>query len=226
VLARYRASGASALVDRRRVRHPQRRKLNPQHQQPAVELRHQRLHLRHVAPLIAAPISTVATELNRLGMGRLPNLVPKPVVQSYERQILGDMIHIDVKKLACISKVGLRIIGNRQQGRSTCVVDDGVHVAIDDTTRLTYVEVLVDEQQTTAFSLLSRAVAWFNGQDTDCRQGMSDNGSAYVSKAFAKGCSVLKLNHIRTRPNTQSTNGKTVRFIQTLCKELAYAMQF
>ena len=55
---------------------------------------------------------------------------------------------------------------------------------------------------------------------------MSDNGSAYISKAFAKACSVLKLKHIRTRPYTPRTNGKAERFIQTLCKEWAYAMPF
>ena len=44
---------------------------------------------------------------------------------------------------------------------------------------------------------------------------MSDNGSAYISKAFAKACSVLKLKHIRTRPYTPRTNGKAERFIQT-----------
>ena len=87
-------------------------------------------------------------------------------------------------------------------------------------------EVLTDEQQATAIGFLSRAVAWFNGQGVECRQEMSDNGSAYISKAFAKACSVLKLKHIRTRPFTPRTNGKAERFIQTLCKEWAYAMPF
>ena len=36
----------------------------------------------------------------------------------------------------------------------------------------------------------------------------------------------LKLKHIRTRPYTPRTNGKAERFIQTLCKEWAYAMPF
>ena len=39
-----------------------------------------------------------------------------------------------------------RITGNRQQGRSAGVGYDRVHVAIDDATRLAYVEVLADEQ--------------------------------------------------------------------------------
>jgi transposase InsO family protein len=191
-----------------------------------VELRHQRLHLRHIARLVSAPFSTVARALNRLGLGRLRNLEPKPPVQRYERERPGDLIHIDVKKLARFRKVGHRITGNRQQGRSAGVGYDRVHVAIDDATRLAYVEVLPDEQQGTAIGFLSRALAWFNGQGVECRQVMSDNGPAYISSRFAKACKALGLKHIRTRPYTPRTNGKAERFIQTLCKEWAYSMPF
>ena len=189
-------------------------------------MRHQRLHLRHIARLLAAPFSTVARALNRLGLGRLRNLDPKPLVQRYERERPGDLIHIDVKKLARFRKVGHRITGNRQQGRSAGVGYDRVHVAIDDATRLAYVEVLPDEQQGTAIGFLSRALAWFNGQGVECRQVMSDNGPAYISRRFAKACKALGLKHIRTRPYTPRTNGKAERFIQTLCKEWAYSMPF
>jgi transposase InsO family protein len=53
---------------------------------------------------------------------------------------------------------------------------------------------------------------------------MSDNGPAYLSEAFAKAYLTLGLRHIRTRPYTPRTNGKAERFIQTLCREWAYAM--
>jgi len=206
--------------------------LDPQRLQRAVELRHQRLHLRHIARLLAAPFSSVARALNRLGLGRLRNLELKPPVQRCERERPGDLIHIDVKKLArhCFAegfayrKVGHRITGNRQQGRSAGVGYDRVHVAIDDATRLAYVEVLPDEQQGTAIGFLSRALAWFNGQGVECRQVMSDNGPAYLSRRFAKACSVLRLKHIRTRPYTPRTNGKAERFIKTLLAEWAYSM--
>jgi hypothetical protein len=61
-----------------------------------------------------------------------------------------------------------------------------VNVAIHDSTQLTYLEVLADEQQASAISFVSRAVAWFNGQGVDCRQVEWDNGLAHVSRRFAK----------------------------------------
>jgi transposase InsO family protein len=216
----------ASLADRRSVRRTQRRTLDPQQLQHAVELRRQRLHLRHIARLLRAPFSTVARALSRLGLGRLRNLDPKPPVKRYEWARPGDLIHIDIKSLARFRKVGHRITGDRQQGRSTGVGYDKVHVAVDDATRLAYVEVLTDEQKPTVIGFLSRAIAWFNGQGIECRRVMSDNGPAYVSKAFAKACRVLGLRHIRTRPYTPRTNGKAERFIQTLCKEWAYAMAF
>ncbi len=87
-------------------------------------------------------------------------------------------------------------------------------------------EVLEDEQKATAIGFLNRAVALFNGQGVECRQVMSDNGTAYLSRSFAKICSALGLKQILSRPYTPRTNGKAERFIQTLCKEWDYAMAF
>ena len=53
-----------------------------------------------------------------------------------------------IKELTRFRKVvGHRIQGNRPQGRSAGVRYDRVHEAMDDTTRLPYVDVLPDEQQ-------------------------------------------------------------------------------
>jgi transposase len=103
-LARYRSGGAASLANRRSVRRSQGRTLAPQQQRHAVELRHQRLHLRHIARLLAAPFSTVARAVNRLGLGRLRNLDPKPPVQRYEREHPGDLIHIDAKNSPAFAK--------------------------------------------------------------------------------------------------------------------------
>ncbi len=184
-----------------------------------MELRPQHLYPRHIARLLAAAFSTVARVLNRLGLVRLRNLDPKLPVQRYEQDHPGDLIHIDVKKLALFRKVGHRITRNRQQGRSAGVGYDLVQLAIDDATRLAYVEVLADEQQATAIGFMRRAVAWFNGQGVEFGQVMSDNGAAYVLRSFVTACKALGLKHNRTKPYTPRTNGKAVRFIQALCRE-------
>ena len=95
------------------------------------------------------------------------------------------MIHIDVKKLARFFKVGTRITGNRQQGSTVGVGYNRIHVPIDDR-RLAYVEVWPDEQQGTAVGFWSRGLAGVNGYGVECCQVMSDNGSPYLSKAFAR----------------------------------------
>jgi len=78
-LARYRSGGPASLADRRSVRRTHLLTLDPNRLQRAVELRQQRLHLRHIARLLAAPFSTVARTLSRLGLGRLRNLGPRPL---------------------------------------------------------------------------------------------------------------------------------------------------
>jgi len=55
---------------------------------------------------------------------------------------------------------------------------------------------------------------------------LSDNGSAYKSRRFAKLLRRLRIKHVRTRPYTPRTNGKAERFIQTLLREWAYAFVY
>ena len=55
---------------------------------------------------------------------------------------------------------------------------------------------------------------------------MTDNGSCYRSRAFARACKRLRIKHIRTKPYTPQTNGKAERFIQTALREWAYATAF
>jgi transposase InsO family protein len=225
-LARFRSGGAMALADPRSVCRTQRRTLGPQQLQHAVNLRHQRCTIRRIAKVVGSPVSTVARAMKALGLGRLPNLEPKPPVQRYQWEKPGDMIHVDTKQLARFERDGHRITGDRRQGCSRGAGYGKVHVAIDDATRLAYVEVLPDEQKATTVGFLARAVGWFSQQGITCRRVLSDNGSAYRSGAWRKACKTLDLRAIRTKPYTPRTNGKAERFIQTLCREWAYGMPF
>jgi transposase InsO family protein len=223
-LARYRSGGATALADRRSVRRTQQRTLGPQQLQHAVNLRHQRCTIRRIAKVVGSPLSTVARAMKALGLGRLRNLEPKIPVQRYQWEKPGDMIHVDTKQLARFERVGHRITGDRRQGCSRGAGYEMVHVAIDDATRLAYVEVLPDEQKATTVGFLARAVGWFSQQGITCRRVLSDNGSAYRSGAWRKACMALDLRAIPTKPYTPRTNGKAERLIQTLCREWAYGM--
>ena len=137
-----------------------------------------------------APLSTVGRVLKALGLGRLKNLQPAEPVRRYQWAQPGDMIHVDTKQLARFERVGQRITGDRRLGSSRGY--EKAHVAIDDATRLAYVEVLPDEKQATTVGFLLRAVAWFDGQGNrfaeacgySCKRVLSDNASAYRSRPW------------------------------------------
>ena len=112
------------------------------------------------------------------------------------------MIHVDIKQLAQFDRVGRRITADRRLGRSSGADYEKVHVAIDDATRLAYAEVLPEEKQATTDGFLIRAVAWYSRQGIECRQLLSDNGSAYRSKPWRQACEALGLTAKRTMPYT------------------------
>ena len=97
------------------------------------------------------------------------------------------------------------------------------HVAIDDTTRLAYVEILNDERTPSCVGFLRRALSWFAARGVHVQRVMTDNGAGYRSTAHAATCAELGIRHLRTRPHRPRTNGKAERFIQTMLREWAYA---
>ncbi|HEY0919856.1 IS481 family transposase [Devosia sp.] len=189
-------------------------------------MRRQRLSGPAIASRLGMATSTVGLILRRLGLNRLSRLEPKPPVVRYERERPGEMIHIDIKKLGRFEGVGHRITGDRQAGRSRRVGWDFLHVAIDDASRLAYTEILPSEGQLDATGFLERALGWFGRLGIRVERVMTDNGSAFRSKRFAKALAAAGIAHKRTRPYTPRTNGKAERFIQTSLREWAYARPY
>jgi len=184
-----------------------------------------RLTAEEIAVKLKLARSTVAAWLKRRGLGRLKSLdVPAPV-RRYQRQRPGELLHLDIKKLARFSQAGHRITGDRR-GKSEGAGYDFFHVAVDDATRLAYVEVLPDERRASTTGFLVRALRWFRDRGVRVERVMTDNGSGYVARLFRKALRMLAIRHIRTRPYTPKTNGKAERFIQTLLREWAYAIPF
>jgi transposase InsO family protein len=218
---RFRREGEAGLEDRssspRRV--PSR---TPSDREELIlQLRELRFTSPEIAETLGMPLSTVGAVLSRHGLGRLPRLQPAEPANSYERPRPGELVHIDVKKLGRIGRPGHRVNGDRTT-RSRGVGWEYVHVAVDDATRLAYVEVLDDEQAATAVGFLRRAVRFFRRYGIRVERLLTDNGNAYRSTVHALACRRLGIKHLRTRPYRPRTNGKAERFIRTLVESWAY----
>lgn len=142
-------------------------------------------------------------------------------MRRYEWPHAGDLLHIDVKRLGRIRGVGHRIHGDRRR-RARRVGWEFLHVAIDDATRLAYVEVLAAQDATACAAFLRRAVRWYGRCGLRIRRLLTDNGFAYRARVFAQACRPWALRHRFTRPYHPQTNGKAERLIQTLLREWAY----
>jgi transposase InsO family protein len=184
-----------------------------------------RMTSEEIAARLHLARSTVAGHLARLGLGRLSHLRPSEPARRYNRARAGELVHLDTKKLARFRRVGHRITGNRRHG-SDGAGWEFVHVAVDDASRLAYVEILSDEKRQSVTGFLVRALRWFRRLGIRVERVMTDNGAGYVSRLFGKACRMLRLRHVRTRPYTPRTNGKAERFIQTLLREWAYALPY
>jgi transposase InsO family protein len=186
--------------------------------------------LRKTSPVIAAAlgmaVSTVCAVLNRLGLNRLSRLEPPEPANRYCRRHPGELVHLDVKKLGRFSVPGKRVRGQGPGRRTRGAGWEAVHVAVDDTSRLAYVEVLPDETTVTTVGFLHRAVAWFATQGVLVKELLTDNGSPYRSILWADYCTRHGLTHLRTKPYRPRTNGKAERFIQTMLREWAYAQAY
>ena len=189
-------------------------------------LRRQRMTGPAIAQALGLARSTVGAILLRLNLGRLSALDPKIPIVRYERAAPGEMIHLDIKKLGKFNVEGHRITGDRRLGRSRKAGWDFLHVCVDDASRLAYTEVLPSEGQHDTTAFLERALAWLALHGVAVQRVMTDNGSAYRSKLFAKALQTAGARHVRTRPYTPRTNGKAERFIQTTLREWAYGRPY
>ena len=166
--------------------------------------------------------------LNEAGLGRLNRgdraTNNEPVIR-YQRERPGQLIHVDIKKLAAIPYGGGWWTHGR--GNDTYKGHAGagyrfIHTAIDDRTRIAYSEILDNEQAGTAAGFWTRAAAWYHSIGITCERVITDNGSAYRSglwhRAYADTATQVK----KTRPYRPQTNGKVERFHRILVEEWAY----
>src|SRR3954463_15120112 len=226
-VARYRAEGELGLLDRSSAPNTVANRTDEQRIGCIAALRRLRMTGPEIAETLGMALSTVSGILKSIDMGKLGRLGLEPA-RRYERARPGELIHVDVKRLGRIVRAGHRITGiagKRQAGYHRKKFSAGwelCHVAIDDATRLAYVEVLADEKAVTAVGFLRRAKAFFESYGMTVEAVMTDNGGAYRSTIHALACKALGLKHLRTRAYRPQTNGKAERFIRTMLGGWAY----
>ncbi len=226
---RFLAEGEAGLVDRSSRPHHSPNRTPASCRQRIVELRRKRRWgADHIAHEVGVAASTVQTILNEAGLGHLDRgdrataAVP---VRRYQRDRPGELVHVDVKKLAGIPAGGgwrMHGRGNDGHGGHSNVGYRYLHSVIDDRTRVVYSEILNDEKAHTAAAFWRRAHTWFKAIGVRIERVLSDNGSCYRSHAWRDALADTGVTHKRTRPYRPQTNGKIERFHRILLEEWAY----
>lgn len=195
-----------------------------------------------LAPLALAaetgvPARTCARIVARNGMPRLADVdrvtgelrARGPATRArYERERPGELVHVDVKKVARIPEGG----GWRTRGESALRHPDSgagvacLHVAVDDYSRVAYSELLGDERKETCAGFVARACGFFRGLGVEVERIMTDNGPGYRSRLFNERLESAGIGHKYTRPYSPWQNGKVERMNRTLAQEWQYARAY
>jgi transposase-like protein len=233
-LRRWREEGEPGLADRssRPRRSPSRTSASAEAR--IVKLRtSRRLGPARIGPLVGMPPSTVHRVLVRHQLNRLA-WMDRPTgrrVRRYEAARPGQLLHVDTKQLAKVPPGG----GWRIHGRGPTtgvqkrrkVGYEHVHAAVDDHSRLAYVEVLETNGGDDTAGFLARAIGWFAGYGITVEAVMTDNHFSYVhTVAVRQVLADADIRHVRIPPRRPQVNGKVERFNRTLLDEWAYARLF
>ena len=226
-LARYRAEGWQGLFDRSSKPHRCPHQTLAERRNRIIELRRLRRTYRQSSVAVGVAQSTVGRVLTRAGLNRLSLLEPARPANRYVYDHPGQLLHLDIKKLGQFNRPGHRVTGRQPaRVRSKGAGWEYVHVAIDDASRVALTTIHTDESGRSACRALIAAVRYYAGFGIRIERVLTDNGSGYVSRRFARLCRRLGIRHLRTKPYSPRTNGKAERFIQTALREWAYARSY
>lgn len=231
---RYREEGCAGLADRCSRPHTSPCRTSPQVEASILELR---ATTRRGALFVAGELGLVASTVGRvLARHQVPHLsaidpiTGAPVRRRhsgirYERPHPGALLHVDVKKLGRVPDGGgWRLHGRREDARGRGIGYDYLHVAVDDHSRVAYIEALPDERDTTCAGFLHRAVSWFRERGVRVLRVLTDNAKVYrVGRDWRAVCVAHGIRRRFTKPGCPWTNGKAERLNRTLLTEFAYA---
>ncbi len=169
-------------------------------------------------------VSTVIKVLKRFGLARLRHLEPPRMTPQYEHARPGELVHVDIKKLARFDGVGHRIHGIADGARR--------HRATTPSTLPSMIEparphgIYDRESAEASADFLRRLAGAYARSGVRIERAMTDNGKVFTSGAFELALTEIGARHILTPPYTPQWNGKAERFIQTMLREWAYAIAY
>ena len=204
---RYRAEGPTGLENRSSRPRRSPGALPRYRRRQIARLRQRRWSSVEIARHLRLALSTVVHVQRALGLARLGPAVPRPPVVRYERRVPGALIHLDIKKLGRIGRVGHRIHGDRRE-RVRGIGREYLHVAIDDAARLAHAALFSDETAVSTAAFLSQAVAWFRAQGVEPRALLTDNGGGYRSHRFQGLRRQLRLRNTGPGPTAPRPTGR------------------
>jgi len=226
---RYEAEGLAGLEDRSSCPRRSPTRTKPSRERRIVHLRRKRgLGPARIAGIVKMPASTVHQVLVRHGLNRLDHLdrPTRAPIRRIETSRPGELVHVDIKKLARIPKGGGwrvhgRAAASRTYERRTAAIGHAfVHSAVDAYSRVAYSEVLADEKGPTAAAFWLRAQSFFISLGVVVERVLTDNGPCYRGRVFNTALGSIR--HSYTRTYRPQTNGKVERFNRTLLAEWAY----
>jgi transposase InsO family protein len=222
LLRRYQQDGWDGLRDRPPIakHHPHR--LSAEAEEQIVLLRrHTGWGPQSLSAALGRPASTIWRVLVRHGCSRQARM-PRPPANRYEYAAPGELVHLDIKKLARFWHVGKRVLqdGVRRSGGAGWSY---AHVAVDDHSRHAIVQLRRSETGHDCAAFLAAVIDAYAKQGTPIQRILTDNGGGYRSHAFQDLLAQHGIRHIRTRPYRPRTNGKAEAFIRILQREWAYA---
>jgi transposase InsO family protein len=180
---RYQQQGRAGLLDRSSRPHHSPRRTGPSQRETVEALRRLRQSGVQIALATGLSRATVSRILRRLQLNRMRDLEPAPPTLRYEHAAPGDLLHLDIKKIGRFAAVGCRFTGHRK-GRIHRQGWEYVHVAVDDHSRIAFVEILPNQKAASAATFLRAAVADYARLGIPIRRVLTDNGPCYRSGLF------------------------------------------
>lgn len=132
--ARWRAEGEQGLLDRSSRPWCSPRQTPMDRVEAVVRLRQLRMTGAEIAETLGMALSTVSLILKRTGVGCRSRLEPLEPVNRYEHQQPGELVHLDIKKLARFDRPGHRLLGRGRGRFETGAGYEYLHVCVDDYT--------------------------------------------------------------------------------------------